>query len=85
MKSLTIQLPDKQYEVLVSYGRKKGKEVTEVLKEYAQFMIWEEKKGEALSAYREEKLTIRELADFLGLNYWEADELLEKEGVAIVR
>jgi len=85
MKTLRIQLPDKLYEVLASYGRKKGKNATEVLKEYAQFMIWEEKKGEALSAYKDEKLTIRELADLLGLKYWEADELLEKEGIAVVR
>lgn len=85
MKTLTIQLPDKLYGVLESYSRKKGKEVTEILKECAQSMVWEEKKQEALSAYREEKLTIRDLADLLGLSYWEVDELLEKEGVAIIR
>lgn len=78
-------LEEPGYEVLVSYGRKKGKEVTEVLKEYAQFMIWEEKKEKPYLLIGKEKLTIRELADLLGLNYWEANELLEKEGIAVVR
>ena len=48
-------------------------------------MVWEEKKEEAISAYNEEKVTLRELADLLGLSYWEADELLEKEGIALIR
>ena len=85
MKTLTIQLPEKLYELLVSYSRKRGKDVTDALKEYAQIMVWEEKKEEAISAYNEEKVTLRELADLLGLSYWEADELLEKEGIALIR
>lgn len=85
MKTLTIQLPEKLYELLVSYSRKRGKDVTDALKEYAQTMVWEEKKEEAISAYNEEKVTLRELADLLGLSYWEADELLEKEGIALIR
>lgn len=84
MKTLTIQLPEKLYELLVSYSRKRGKDVTDALKEYAQNMVWEEKKEEAISAYNEEKVTLRELADLLGLSYWEADELLEKEGIALI-
>lgn len=82
MKTLTIQLPEKLYELLVSYSRKRGKDVTDALKEYAQIMVWEEEKEEAISAYNEEKVTLRELADLLGLSYWEADELLEKEGIS---
>ncbi len=85
MKTLTIQLPEKLYELLVSYSRKRGKDVTDALREYAQNMVWEEKKEEAISAYNEEKVTLRELADLLGLSYWEADELLEKEGIALIR
>ena len=84
MKALTIEVSDKLYDVLVSYSRKRGKEVAEILREHVQSMVWDEKKREALSAYREEKLTIRELADLLGLSYWEADELLEKEGIAVI-
>ncbi len=49
MKTLTIQLPEKLYELLVSYSRKRGKDVTDALKEYAQIMVWEEKKEEARS------------------------------------
>lgn len=85
MKTLTIQLPERLYELLVSYSRKRGKEVDDALKEYAQIMVWEEKKEEAIFAYKEERATLRELADLLGLSYWEADELLEKEGIALIR
>lgn len=85
MKTLTIQLPDKLYNVLESYSRTKGKEVSEIVKEWTKLMVWEHKKKEALSAYKEERLTVRDLAELLGLSYWEVDELLEREGIAIIR
>ena len=85
MKTLTIQLPDRLYDIMVSQSRKKGKELNDFFKESVLATIWEEKKKEVLSAYKENKLSIRETADLLGLTYMEADELLEKECVAIIR
>lgn len=47
--------------------------------------VWKEKKDESLSAYKQGKLKRREMADLLGLNYWELDELLEKENMPVIQ
>ncbi|MEW5802678.1 MAG: hypothetical protein AB1847_11320 [bacterium] len=85
MKTLTIQLPDKLYETLKLYSIKKGKNIPEVLRESAQFMIWEDQKEGALREYREERLAIQDLADLLGLSYREVNELLAMENTTATR
>jgi predicted HTH domain antitoxin len=42
-------------------------------------------KHEALGAYRRGRLTLRELARTLGLDYWATQDLLAAEGIAVAQ
>jgi predicted HTH domain antitoxin len=41
-------------------------------------------KQEVLTAYKNRKITLRETAQLLGLNYWETQKILEQEGIPII-
>lgn len=41
-------------------------------------------KKEAIQAYRDGRMTIRQCADMLGVDYFEMNEILNAEGVPIV-
>ncbi|MEO6121364.1 MAG: hypothetical protein ABIW46_08305 [Acidimicrobiales bacterium] len=41
--------------------------------------------GEAVAAYRQQRLTLRQLAEALDLDVWGAHDLLASEGVAIAQ
>jgi predicted HTH domain antitoxin len=41
-------------------------------------------KQEVITAYKNRKITLRETAQLLGLNYWETQKILEQEGIPII-
>jgi hypothetical protein len=45
----------------------------------------QEAKDEAIAAYRQQRLTIRQLAQVLDLDVWGAHDLLASEGVALAQ
>ena len=45
--------------------------------------VFEIEKQQILKAYREKRLTIREAAAALGIDYWQMQELLEETGLPI--
>lgn len=45
--------------------------------------ILEGEKQNVLTLFKEKRLTIREAADFLGIDYWQMQELLEKNNVPV--
>lgn len=42
-------------------------------------------KDNVIEEFKQGRLTIREAADLLGLNYWQINDILEKEKVSIIR
>lgn len=55
------------------------------VRQLLDFALRELQKREALEAYRESRLTLREFARALGLDVWAAHDLLRAEGVAVAR
>jgi len=51
---------------------------------WLSFALREINKKEAVQAYREERMTIRQCADMLGVDYFEINEILSSENVPIV-
>lgn len=45
--------------------------------------IIELEKGKIIKAYKEKKLTIREAAEALGIDYWEMQKILEEMDIAV--
>ena len=55
------------------------------IRQLVDIALRELSKGDALTAYRQGRLTLREFADALNLGVWAAHDLLLAEGVAIAQ
>lgn len=55
------------------------------LRQLVDFALREIQKRQALDAYRSGRVTLREFARALGMNTWEAHDLLRAEGVAVAQ
>ncbi len=55
------------------------------IRQLVDIALRELSKGDALTAYRQGRLTLREFADTLNLGIWPAHDLLLAEGVAIAQ
>ena len=55
------------------------------IRQLADFALREMAKRDALTAYQQGRLTLRELARALGLDIWAAQDLLASEGVAVAQ
>ncbi len=55
------------------------------LRQLADFALREMAKRDAIAAYQQGRLTLREFARALGLDIWAAQDLLASEGVAVAQ
>jgi predicted HTH domain antitoxin len=68
---------------LDAYAAERFEDRSTAVRQLVDFALRELRKRDALSAYREGRVTLREFARALGLNVWAAHDLLRAEGVAI--
>jgi predicted HTH domain antitoxin len=66
-----------------AYASKRYTDRSSAIQQLVSFALREIKK-EALQAYREGRMTIRQCADMLGVDYFEMDEILNSENVPII-
>lgn len=67
-----------------AYASKRYTDRSAAIQQLVSFALREINKKEAVQAYREGRMTIRQCADILGVDYFEMDEILNSENVPII-
>lgn len=68
-----------------AFARTRREDRSTAIRQLVDIALRELSKHEALAAYRQGRLTLREFADALNLGMWAAHDLLLVEGVAIAQ
>lgn len=67
------------------YAAERYEDRSTAIRQLVDHALRDLRKREALEAYRDGRVTIREFAAGLGLDYWRAHDLLRAEGVEVAR
>jgi len=67
-----------------AYASNKYTDRSSAIQQLVSYALSEIKKKEAVQAYREGRMTIRQCADMLGVDYFEMNEILNMENVPII-
>lgn len=65
------------------FAERHSEDRSTAIRQLLRAALREAAKDEAITAYRQQRLTIRQLAEVLDLDVWGAHDLLASEGVAI--
>ncbi len=84
-KMLQMELPVDLDRRLREYARANGHSIDQAAQSLLREAIDHKRRQKALAQFRHGKLTIRELAERLDLSYYEVNDLLVEEGIAVVR
>lgn len=84
-KTIQMELPADLGRRLQRYARANGRSLDEAAQSLLQEAIDHKQRCQALARFRRGQLTIRELAERLKLSYYEVNDLLVEEGIALVR
>lgn len=66
------------------YAKRHYEDVSTAIRQLIAMGLVAIMKQEAITAYKNRKITLRETAELLGLNYWETQKILEEEGIPII-
>ncbi|AEG14131.1 MULTISPECIES: UPF0175 family protein [Desulfofundulus] len=69
---------------LDAYASKRYLDRSSALQQLVSFALREIYKKEAVQAYREGRMTIRQCADMLGVDYFEMNEILKSENINVI-
>jgi len=69
---------------LDAYASKRYLDRSSALQQLVSLALREVYKKEAVQAYREGRMTIRQCAEMLGVDYFEMDKILQSENVNII-
>ncbi len=72
-------------ERLDRYAARNSEDRSTAIRQLLRLALRELSKDEALAAYRQGRLTLRQLAEALDLDTWSAHDLLASEGVAVAQ
>src|SRR5947209_14454088 len=78
-------LDDDLLERIDAFAKERREDRSTAIRQLVDMALRELSKREALTAYRQGRLTLREFADALNLGVWGAHDLLLAEGVAIAQ
>jgi predicted transcriptional regulator len=78
-------LDDDLLERIDAFARERREDRSTAIRQLVDIGLRELSKRDALNAYRQGRLTLREVADVLHLGVWAAHDLLLAEGVAIAQ
>lgn len=67
-----------------SYAQRHDEDVDTVLRKLLVKGLFEETKKRILENYQQRRITLRETAELLGVDYWEAQDILSEEGIPLI-
>lgn len=78
-------LDDDLVERIDAFARERREDRSTAIRQLVDIALRELSKHDALNAYRQGRITLREFADVLNLGTWAAHDLLLSEGVAVAQ
>ena len=67
-----------------SYAQRHDEDIDTALRKLLAKGLFEEIKKRVLENYQRRKITLREMAQLLGVDYWEAQDILSEEGIPLI-
>ena len=80
---INATMPVKILRQVDKYAEEMQEDRSTAIRQLIAKALLEERKKSVLEAFKKHKLTLRESAEALGVDYWDLQELLEKEGIAV--
>ncbi len=80
---INATMPAKILKQVDEYAEQMQEDRSTAIRQLIAKALLGERKAQVLDAFRNHKLTVRETAQALGLDYWDLQHLLEKEGIPI--
>ena len=84
-KPIAVLLPPAVKARVSKHARVNGKTAEEAITQLVDEALTHMQRKHSLARFRKGKLTIRKLAERLGLTYLETNDLLAEEGIALIR
>lgn len=81
---INATLGKEMYEKIDEYARKHHEDRSTAIRQLIAAGLVEKNKEKVLEAYRNNKITLREAAELLGLTYWETQDLLVENDIPII-
>ena len=66
-----------------SFAKKRHEDRSTAIRQLMSVGLRERNKREVMEAYRINRITLREAAELLSVDYWEAQDILAEEGIPI--
>ncbi|ACV64744.1 hypothetical protein Dtox_4068 [Desulfofarcimen acetoxidans DSM 771] len=67
-----------------AYANKRYTDRSAAIQQLVDIALRELNKGEVIKAYRDGRLSIRQCADMLGVDYFEMNNILQNEGISVI-
>src|SRR3989338_3315130 len=80
---INATMPAKILKQVDKYAEEMQEDRSTALRQLIGKALLEERKKRILEAFRRHRLTLREAAEALGVDYWDLQEILEQEGIPI--
>jgi len=72
------------WEKVSSYAQRHNEDIDTALRKLLAKGLFEETKKRILENYQRGRITLREMAELLGVDYWEAQDILSEEGIPLI-
>jgi len=72
------------WEKVNSYAQRHDEDIDTALRKLLAKGLFEETKKGILENYRRGRITLREMAELLGVDYWDAQDILSEEGIPLI-
>jgi len=72
------------WEKVESYAQRHDEDIDTALRKLLAKGLFEETKRRILENYQRGRITLREMAELLGVDYWEAQDILSEEGIPLI-
>lgn len=66
-----------------SFAKKRQEDRSTAIRQLMSLALGERNRKEVVEAYRDNRITLREAAKLLSVDYWEAQDILAEEGIPI--
>jgi len=72
------------WEKIESYAQRHDEDIDTALGKLLVKGLFEETKKRILENYQRRRIALREMAELLGVDYWEAQDILSEEGIPLI-
>ena len=80
---INATMPAKILKQVDEYAKEMQEDRSTAIRQLIGKALLEERKKRILDAFKRHRLTLREAAEALGVDYWDLQAILEKEGIPI--